>query len=118
MCPTTREPLVLQSCFVVEVEVVEQQVVEFRLALGGELTPKTLAILDSNILNFHAFAAGPVRQSCASPTTKRRICADEHGHKRAARNPGRIEGLRAISPTGAEGLEPPTYGFGDRRSTN
>ena len=26
--------------------------------------------------------------------------------------------LAGISSTGAEGLEPPTYGFGDRRSTN
>ena len=40
----------------------------------------------------------------------------------AARTPGRKGrsrvGSRLLEPAGAEGLEPPTYGFGDRRSTN
>jgi hypothetical protein len=29
-----------------------------------------------------------------------------------------LDAERQESPAGAEGLEPPTYGFGDRRSTN
>jgi hypothetical protein len=32
--------------------------------------------------------------------------------------PGHHAGFRLTKPTGATGLEPATYGFGDRRSTN
>jgi hypothetical protein len=61
---------------------------------------------------------GLVRQSCAGKPGKQRIFSDDHGQVGKSRNPAWILGLRLVEPAGAEGLEPPTYGFGDRRSTN
>jgi hypothetical protein len=40
------------------------------------------------------------------------------GERRALRGHEQMFANRRAKPTGAEGLEPPTYGFGDRRSTN
>ena len=33
-------------------------------------------------------------------------------------HPGRMAGFSVVQVAELEGLEPPTYGFGDRRSTN
>jgi len=42
----------------------------------------------------------------------------QHAAPTSAIEPGRSADQNSARLAGAEGLEPPTFGFGDRRSTN
>jgi hypothetical protein len=66
-------------------------------------------------------AAGPMRQSCASRRPGLAFLSGFERYKPIAARQGKhlLDGyLWLAEPAGAEGLEPPAYGFGDRRSTN
>jgi hypothetical protein len=64
----------------------------------------------------------PVRASCApvrAPLRRSRaVLSGEHSCWQGWLQAAPLRGNGPVTPSGAEGLEPPTYGFGDRRSTN
>ena len=77
-------------------------------------TGATFAVRGSSPMGQRIYDRGSDSADRSSPLgssswTRSRRCARP---RRAPRE------LRHVEPAGAEGLEPPTYGFGDRRSTN